>query len=68
MMVYDTRNDWDFGLCPTSGSLKKETTTFRKLNLFLSSDEETPTLLSPLVKANVNHLSNSEFSFLRSVF
>jgi hypothetical protein len=40
MMVYDTRNYWVFGLCPSSGILKTlENTAFRKLDLFPSSGE-----------------------------
>jgi hypothetical protein len=38
-MVCDTRNDWVFILCPSSGILKN--TTFRKLDLFPSSGERT---------------------------
>jgi hypothetical protein len=36
-MVYNTQNYWDFGLFPSSDIL--ENTTFRKLDLFPSSDE-----------------------------
>jgi hypothetical protein len=36
-MVYNTQNYWDLGLFPLSGIL--ENTTFRKLDLFPSSDE-----------------------------
>jgi hypothetical protein len=43
------------GLCPSSGIL--ENTTFRKLDLFPFSGvgRETPTLLGPLERVNVNH-------------
>jgi hypothetical protein len=38
-MVYDIQDYWVFGLCPSSGTLKtQKNTTFRKLNLFPSSD------------------------------
>jgi hypothetical protein len=36
-MVYNTQNDWVFGLFPSSGIL--ENTTFRKLDLFPYSGE-----------------------------
>jgi hypothetical protein len=36
-MVYNTRDCWVFGFCPSSGMLKN--ITFRKLDLFLSSGE-----------------------------
>jgi hypothetical protein len=40
-MVHNTRNDWDFGLYPSSGILKTlENTTFRKMDLFPSSGEK----------------------------
>jgi hypothetical protein len=39
MMVYSTQNYWVFGLCPSSGILKLENTTFSNLDLFLSSGE-----------------------------
>jgi hypothetical protein len=36
-MVYNTQNYWVFGFFPSSGIL--DNTTFRKLDLFPSSDE-----------------------------
>jgi hypothetical protein len=36
-MVYNTQNYWVSGLCPSFGIIKN--TTFRKLDLFPSSDE-----------------------------
>jgi hypothetical protein len=48
----------DFGLFPLSGVLGSRNTTFRKLDLLLSSDErgeKTPTQLGPLERANLNH-------------
>jgi hypothetical protein len=36
-VVYGTQNYWDLGLCPSSGILKTENTTFRNLDLFPSS-------------------------------
>jgi hypothetical protein len=52
MMVYNTRDHWVLGLCPSSGILKN--TTFLKMDLFPSSGEGggTPTLLGPLETAN----------------
>jgi hypothetical protein len=51
------QNYWVFGLFPSSGIV--ESTTFRKLDLFLSSGEgggeKTPTQLGPLERANLNH-------------
>jgi hypothetical protein len=39
-MVYNTQDYWGFGLCLSSGILEtKKNTTFRKLDLFPSSDE-----------------------------
>jgi hypothetical protein len=38
-MVYSTQNYWVFGLYPSSGILGNINTTFRKLDLFLSSGE-----------------------------
>jgi hypothetical protein len=57
-MVYNTRDSWVFGLCPSSGILKN--TTFRKLDLFPSAGKgwETPALLGPLERANLNHWSS----------
>jgi hypothetical protein len=47
-MVYNTRNYWVFGLCPSSGILKN--TMFHKLICFRPQVKgwETPTLLGPL--------------------
>jgi hypothetical protein len=49
---------WVFGLCRSSIILKN--TTFRKMDLFPSSHDvwETPTLLGPLERANLNQSSN----------
>jgi hypothetical protein len=57
MMVYNTRDCWVFGPSPSSGILKN--TTFRKLDLFLSSGDgwETPTQLGSLERTNLNHWS-----------
>jgi hypothetical protein len=56
------QNYCGLGLCPSSGTL--ENTTFRKLDLFLSSGEsgwegKTPTQLGPLRRANLNHWTRS---------
>jgi hypothetical protein len=54
-------NDWSHcvsGVCPSSGILNYlENTTFRKLDLFPSSGEgrETPAVLCPLERSNLNH-------------
>jgi hypothetical protein len=57
VIIYDeqilelTRDYLDFGLCPSSGILKKK---FRKLDLFLSSGEGVrDTLLGPLERVNL---------------
>jgi hypothetical protein len=56
-MVYNTQNYWIFGLCPSSGILET-----RKHNVsetgsvsVLRWREETPILLGPLERANLNH-------------
>jgi hypothetical protein len=39
-MVYNTQDYWDFGLCPSSHILENmKNSAFRKLDLYLSSDE-----------------------------
>jgi hypothetical protein len=52
---------WVFGLFPSSSILKKtqKNTTFRKPNLFPSSVEEweAHTLLDPLERANLSHVT-----------
>jgi hypothetical protein len=56
-MVYNTQTYWLFGLHPSSGILKtQKNTTFRKVDLFLSSGEgwETRTLFCPLERANLS--------------
>jgi hypothetical protein len=40
-MVYDIQDYWIFGLCPSSGILKTQNTTNRKLDLFPTSGEGT---------------------------
>jgi hypothetical protein len=59
-MLYVVQNSQNFsGLSPSSCSPKN--TTFRKLDLFPSSDEgggeNTPAQLGPLERANLNHCS-----------
>jgi phage terminase large subunit-like protein len=54
-MVYNTQNYWVLGLFPSAGI---ENTTFRKLDLFPSSDEgggEDTYSVGPLKRANLNH-------------
>jgi hypothetical protein len=48
MMVYNTKDYWVSGLCPSSSVL--ENTKFQKLDLFppLGEVREKPTLLGPL--------------------
>jgi hypothetical protein len=62
MILPFSRNYWVFGLCPSSGILEttSKNTAFRKLGLLLSSGDEgeTPTLLGPLERANLNHNYN----------
>jgi hypothetical protein len=55
-MVYNTRNYWVFGLCPSSGILK-----YREHNVsetgsvsVLRSGGKTPTLLGPLERDKLN--------------
>jgi hypothetical protein len=54
-MAYDTCDCWVLGLYPSSGILKN--TTFRKLDLFLSSYEGlgNTTVFGWLERANHNH-------------
>jgi hypothetical protein len=56
-MVYKTLNYCICGLCPQFGIINNYKTTFRKLDLFSYAGEgrETPTLLGPLERANLNH-------------
>jgi hypothetical protein len=55
-MVYKTQNYWVFGLCPLSGILKTRKNNISETLSVLSSDEgETPTVLDPLERANLNH-------------
>jgi hypothetical protein len=58
------QNRWVYGLCLSSGN-----TTFRKLDLLPSSGEarETPTLLDPLERANLNHWTRTETDHFRNV-
>jgi hypothetical protein len=64
-MVYNTKNYWVSGLCPSSGILN----SMKSMDLFPPSGEgrETPTLLGPLERSNLNHwtdpISNT-FCFL----
>jgi hypothetical protein len=59
-MTYNTQNYWVSGLCPLSGILNT-----RKHNVsetgpvsVLMGVKETPTLLGPLERANLNHWSS----------
>jgi hypothetical protein len=52
-MVHNTRDYCVLGLCQSSGIVKN--TTFRKLDLFRSSGWETPILLGPLDRTNLNY-------------
>jgi hypothetical protein len=55
LLTHTVPNYWVFGHFPSSGIL--ENTTFRKLDLFPSSDEgeKIPTQLGSLERANLNH-------------
>jgi hypothetical protein len=54
--VYNTQNYWDFRLCPSSGILKTRRQPFRNWISFRPQVMgETPTLLGPLERANLNH-------------
>jgi hypothetical protein len=52
-----TQNHWISGICPSTGIVTTMKYNFRKLDLFPSSGEgrETPTLLGPLERDNLNH-------------
>jgi hypothetical protein len=54
-MVYNTQNYWVFGLCPSSGILKTREYNISETGCFLPQVKgETPTLLCPLERANLN--------------
>jgi hypothetical protein len=60
-MVYNTQNYWVFGLFPSSGILgTRKTQRFGNWICFRPQvrGEETPTLLGPLDRANLNHWTN----------
>jgi hypothetical protein len=59
-LVYNTRNYWVSGLCPSSNILKN--TKFRKLGLFPSSDEMVgaSTLLDQIEIPNFNPMGPLE--------
>jgi hypothetical protein len=56
-MLYTTQNHWVCGLCPSSEILIARKHSVSELGLFPSSGKEkqTPTVLGPLGKANLNH-------------
>jgi hypothetical protein len=55
-MVYNIQSYWAFGFCPSSGMLKTIERNFSETGLFPPSGKsETPTLLSPLEKDNIDH-------------
>jgi hypothetical protein len=62
-MLCNTQNRRVSGLRPPSRILHNYKTTFRKLDVFPSSDEgrETPALLGPLERDNLNHWTWSRF-------
>jgi hypothetical protein len=53
--MYDTRKDWVFGLCPSSGILKtiEHNVSESGFVSVLRWGGETPTQLSPLERANL---------------
>jgi hypothetical protein len=59
-MVYNTQNYRVFGLCPSSGILKTREQCFRNWICFhLQVRGETPPLIGPLERVNLNHWSSS---------
>jgi hypothetical protein len=55
-MVYNAQNYLVSGLCPSSGILETRKHNVSELDLFPSSGEgETPTLLGPIERPNLNH-------------
>jgi hypothetical protein len=56
MIMYNTQNHWVYGVCPLSRILNN---SFRKVDVFpcLGEGKETPTLLGPLERANLNQSS-----------
>jgi hypothetical protein len=52
MSVYNTQNHWICGLCPSSGIVNNQETTFPKQDLFPSSGEGkvTPTVLDSVIE------------------
>jgi hypothetical protein len=69
-MVYNIRNRRVTGLCPASGILNTRNTRFRKLDLFPSSGEwkDTPTLLGPLERDNLNQCRRKQIPFQKRCF
>jgi hypothetical protein len=54
-MVYKTQNYWAFGLCPLSAILKTRRQRFGNFICFSPELMETPIVLDPLERANLNH-------------
>jgi hypothetical protein len=55
-MVYNAQNYWVFRLCPSSGILKTTKYYFGNWICFRRQERgETPTLLGPLERANLNY-------------
>jgi hypothetical protein len=62
-MVYNTQNYWIFGFCPSSGILKtREHNVSETGSVSVLRKGETPTLLGPLERANLNHWSGEYVS------
>jgi hypothetical protein len=53
-MVYITQNYWVFGLCPSSCILKTREHNVLETGYVSILEWETPTLLGPLERANLN--------------
>jgi hypothetical protein len=61
-MVYNTKNYWVSGLCPSPGILNNFNIAFRELDPFSSSGEgrEAPAVMGPLERADPNHWTQSQ--------
>jgi hypothetical protein len=68
-MVYNIQNHWVTGLCPVSGILNTENTTFWKLDVSVSDEgKDTPTLFGPLERDNLNQWRRKQIPFQKRCF
>jgi hypothetical protein len=58
-MVYNTQNHWVFGLCPSPVILGNRKRFGNWMCFRPQVRRETPTLLGPLERANLNHWDRS---------